>query len=247
MAPMKCFLLFAIMFLTADTTMGFCNVPQPRLVCAEFFASQVVVEATLLKIRSIHDKDDPEGILAFVYSLRADHLIRGNIDEVFRVYEGNDSGRATFGWKIGRKYLLFLFYASHEKSWALDGCGNSGLLSRAKATLHQIDLIQMVHDSGVIHGEITGIHGETSIQPQRILVEARGAAGTYKATTNAQSQFQMEVPPGHYTVRAVKRGFSFVSADFSYENPHHLRVEPGGCVQVSLVGTSQGRSPTGEN
>jgi len=46
--------------------MGVCNVPSPRLVCAEYFASKVVVEATLVKVRSVRAKDDPEDVLADV-------------------------------------------------------------------------------------------------------------------------------------------------------------------------------------
>ena len=96
--------------LLAGPTKGLCNVPNPRLVCAEYFASKVVVEATLVKVRSVRAKDDPEGVLAYIYTLKSNRLIRGQINEVFQVYEGNDSGRATFDWIAGRKYLLFLFY-----------------------------------------------------------------------------------------------------------------------------------------
>jgi hypothetical protein len=63
--------------LGAVPAMGFCSVPQPRLVCAEYFASQVVVQATLVSVRTISHKDDPKGIAAFVYSLRAGRVLRG--------------------------------------------------------------------------------------------------------------------------------------------------------------------------
>lgn len=77
--------------------MGLCAVPQPRLVCTEYFASKVVVEATLIKVTPIKDKKEPGFFEAFVYSLRADRVLRGQIDGVFQVYEENDSGRASFG------------------------------------------------------------------------------------------------------------------------------------------------------
>jgi len=213
--------------------MGVCSVPQPRLVCAEYFASEVVAEATLVKIGTIRDKEDPEGVLAYVYSLRADRVIRGHIATVFRVYEGNDSGRATFGWKIGRKYLLFLFYSGADKSWELDGCGNSGPLSRAKAVLEDIDAIQRRHDGGVIHGVVS--QQALSVPISEVRVEARGTSGLYTATANAKGEFEIKVPPGRYAVRATKTGFSFDTADLSYDNPQNLRVEPGGCMQVQLA------------
>ena len=130
---MKRFLLLGILFLwIANPAAGLCNDPRPRLVCAEYFASQVVVEATLEKVTDIREKEDPEGIAARLYSLRVNLLLRGEIAGTFRVYEGNDSGRATFDWKPGQAYLLFLFYSKAEKSWELDGCGNSGPLNSAK-------------------------------------------------------------------------------------------------------------------
>ncbi len=148
-------LLSTVVLLFASPAMVFCDVPQPRLVCAEYFASKIVVEASLLKVRSIHDKDDPEGVAAYEYSLQANQASRGRIDRVFIVHEDNDSGRATFGWKIGQEYLLFLSYSDSDKAWELDGCGNSGPRSDAKAVLQQITAIQASHDGGVIHGVIS--------------------------------------------------------------------------------------------
>lgn len=223
----KYLLLGIFLLLPAGPAMGFCYVPQPRLVCAEYFASTVVVEATLVKVRTVGDKD------AFVYSLSADRVIRGDIAGAFRVYEGNDSGRASFDWKTGQKYLLFLFYDASVKSWALDGCGNSGPLSGAKTVLEQIDAIQTHHDGGVIHGAISRQGLSFSISGVR--VEARGKNGVYAATTNEKGDFEIKVPAGRYSLHASKIGISLETADFSYENPRALRIEPGGCAQVQLV------------
>lgn len=231
---MKTFLLVGIVaLLLAGPAMGLCNVPRPRLVCAEYFASQVVVEATLVKIRSVRFKEDPEGVAAYVYTLRPNRLIRGHVTEIFQVYEGNNSGSATFDWIIGRKYLLFLFYAAAEKSWALDGCGNSGAFNSAKSALEQIAEIQTHNYSGVIHGVVSEQIPSNPFPGVR--VEARGTEGLYKATTNSKGEFEIKVPAGRYTVRATKTGRSFYTADFSYENPQDLQIEPGGCVQVQLI------------
>ena len=239
---MKNFLLLAIVVLLfASPTMGLCDVPQPRLVCAEYFASKVVVEATLVKVRSIHDKDDPEGVAAYEYNLHTNQVLRGHIDRVFRVHEGNDSGRATFGWKIGRGYLLFLFYSDSDKAWELDGCGNSGPVSGARAILQQIAAIQASHDGGVIHGVIS--QQALSAPVSDVHVEARGANGRYTATTNSKGEFEIEVPAGRYAVRATEAGFSFATADFSYENPNKVQIESGGCAQVQLVNVGETSQP----
>jgi len=239
---MKNFLLLAIvMLLLASPTMAFCDVPQPRLVCAEFFASEVAVEATLVKVKSIVDEDDPEGVAAYEYSLHANRVIRGHIERVFTVHEGNDSGRATFDWKTGRGYLLFLSYSDSDKAWELDGCGNSGPVSGAKAVLQQIAAIQASHDGGVIHGVISQQALSTPVSD--VHVEARGANGRYTATTNSKGEFEIKVPAGQYAVHAIKAGFSFVTADISYENPDKVRIEPGGCAQVQLVGVGETSQP----
>lgn len=232
---MKKGLIFAVgVLLGALPAMGFCSVPQPRLVCAEYFASQVVLEATLVNVRTISDKDDPEGVLAFVYNLRAGQVFRGSITGILQVYEGNDSGCATFDWKIGQTYLLFLSYSASEKAWELDGCGNSGPVSRARAALEEIATIQKPHGGdGHIYGAVS--QQALSVPIPQVQVEARGTDGVYKATTNAKGQFEIKVPPGVYAVRATKSGFRFGDAGISYADSLNLRVEPGGCVQVQLA------------
>lgn len=232
---MKPGLLFAVgALLSAVPAMGFCSVPQPRLVCAEYFASKVVVEATLVNVRTISDNDNPEGISAFVYSLRAGRVFRGGMAGTFQVYESNDSGRATFDWKTGQTYLLFLSYSDPEKAWVLDGCGNSGPLIRAKAALKEIAAIQRRHGrDGHIYGMVS--QRALSVPIPQVQVEARGTGGVYRAATNAKGEFEIKVPPGVYSVSATKGEFLFGDVDISYANSLYLHVEPGGCVQLQLA------------
>jgi hypothetical protein len=219
--------------LPARGAMGYCNVPQPRLVCAEYFASQLVVEATLIKTLVIHEGNDPKSIHAHVYTLSVNKILRGKIAGPVRVYEGNDSGRATFNWTPGGKYLLFLFYAPSEKSWALDGCGNSGPLNGARAALSAIEEIKATRGGGVIHGAVSRDAVSTPISG--LHVEARGTKGNYSAITNENGEFQMKVPAGRYSIRVVGRGRSFQKADIGYEDPMRIRIEPSGCAQVQLA------------
>jgi hypothetical protein len=75
---MKQFLLGVIVaLLLATPALSVCDVPSPRLVCAEYFASKVVVEATLVNVKNIHGNNDPQGVLAHIYTLRANRLLRG--------------------------------------------------------------------------------------------------------------------------------------------------------------------------
>lgn len=213
--------------------MAVCRVPQPRLVCAEYFASQVVTEATLVDRRIVSDKDDPAGISAYVYTLHAGSVLRGKVGTKFRVYEENSSGRATFDWKMGRKYLLFLFYSPQYKSWILDGCGNSGPLSQTQSVLAQSDRIKAEHGGGVIQGVVS--EQALSIPIPGVRVEAIGTSGRYTTKTNSKGEFQMEVPVGHYVVDATNTGLLFERADLSYGDPHSIRIESGGCAQIQFA------------
>lgn len=212
--------------------MSFCRVPQPRLGCAEYFASQLVVEVTLVDIQTLHDTDDPLGISAHVYTLRVIKVFRGKIDESLQVYEGNDSGRATFDWVQGRKYLLFLFYMEKEKSWALDGCGNSGPLNQAKMALSVISAIKTASGGGVIYGVVKEPALSTPIPG--VHIEARGENRHFVTSTNEKGEFQIKVPAGQYIVRTSVNGSSF-GTDLSYEDPRTIRLEPGGCAQIQFV------------
>ncbi len=221
------------MLLLAPLAMAFCFVPQPRLTCAEYFASQLVVEATLVQTKIIGDKGDPLGIEAHVYTLAVNKVMRGKIVGRIQVYDGNDSGRTTFDWTRGKKYLLFLSYVPSENSWALDSCGNSGPLDAAKAALSEIEAINASHDGGVIYGVVSQEALSTPIPG--VHIEAKGENGEYVATTDEKGKFQMKVSAGNYSVSASQNGISFKKADISYEDPGRIQIEPGGCAQVQFA------------
>ena len=61
--PMKTALVCVVsLLLLVPAAIAVCMVPRPRLVCAEYFSSQVVVEATLVRMQTMRFKDDPEGV-----------------------------------------------------------------------------------------------------------------------------------------------------------------------------------------
>ena len=241
---MKCclYLLCAtIALILPQSAMSICGAPQPRLVCAEYFHSQLVVEATLVQSSKSRDKDDPEGVSANVYSLRVNRELRGKIAGTIRVYEANDNSRATFEWVSGRQYLLFLFHSPDEESWELDGCGNSGPLSEAKMALTEIATIKAARGGGVIHGVVRDSEELPLSVIPGLRIEAQGTTGRYSTTTNEKGEFQMDVPAGKYIVRVIDDGRFFDKALFSYEDPSKIQIDPGGCAQVELAKAA--RSP----
>jgi len=233
MKPLAYLLCASLMATSAPLALAFCRVPQPRLTCAEYFASTLVVEATLVQTHVLGDKDDPLGISAHVYSMRVNRILHGKVEEHLRIYEGNDSGRAPFSWTVGKEYLLFLFYVPQDKSWELDGCGNSGPLDTAKAALSEIETIKVAHDGGVIYGTVS--QQALSVPIPGVHIEIQGGDVHYAATSNEKGEFQKNVPAGRYSVRAVERGVSFAKADISYDDPAGIQIEPGGCAQIQFV------------
>ena|SRR5271166_418904 len=187
---------------SARMSSALCGEPQPRLVCAEYYASQVVLEATLLKIDVLHDKDDPEGISGYFYSLKTNRVFRGNIPQLFRIYEGNDSGRASFDWKVGTKYVLFLFSSPNDKAWSLEGCGNSSPAAKADSVFLDLDRIRRSMRGGSISGMVSA---QTLSNPlPHVHLLARGPTGIFEAITDQSGRFSIDVPPGEYTLEPLR-------------------------------------------
>jgi len=150
-----------------------CNVPLPRLVCAEYFQSRAVVIAKLTTVRHVKDKDD--FVTGTYYSMTVEQPLRGEVARLFRLYESNDSGRATFDWKTDDSYLLFLLRQTRNGAWVIDGCGNSGPLERKQKALEQIDAIEATSDRALIGGAVGSI--SSSYPLAGVQVEARGPGG----------------------------------------------------------------------
>lgn len=234
MKSFRYFACAALAFFQAHSVSAFCFVPQPRRVCAEYFASTFVVEATLIQAHTVHDKDDPESIQAHIYTLDVNRSIRGKIDGKVQVYDGNDSGRVTFDWKMGAKYLLFLIHPDeHESLLAVDSCGNSGPLNKAAVALSEIETIKSSKGEGTILGVVS--HQALSFPISGVHVEADGTGGKFVAISNGNGQFEMKVPPGSYSVKATDKTAVFSKADISYEDPRKVQIEAGGCAQIQFA------------
>ncbi len=221
--------------------MTFCLAPQPRLACAEYFNSAFVVTATLTKTTPI-----PGGAgypQAWIYTLRINRILRGKPLATVQVFEENSSGRAGFAWVPGQGYLLFLNHAENGEAlwndlynytendhtfWELDGCGNSGPITKAAAALSAIRAIQTARGSSMIQGVVGG-RGAPLLSGMHI--EAQGQAGRFAAITNDKGEFRMSVPPGRYTVNVVEAGRFFDSRDLSYSDIERP-LEPGGCAHT---------------
>ncbi|HEV2963657.1 MAG TPA: hypothetical protein VG649_17660 [Candidatus Angelobacter sp.] len=199
-----------------------CLDPSPRLLCAEYFQSDAVVTAKLLKTRRVTLPDDDY----FLYTMRTERVFRGKVPAVFKVVDDAGTGRALIPEEEGPGYLLFLRYQKPYKAWSVDNCGNSHPLSESADTLKRIDQLQAGGNGGTIQGVVFLDPGST--------VLVRGKQGTFKTTTDQQGHFEVHVPAGQYSVSVIHQGKRFEPDDLSYEDPKKLRVHNGGCAQVQF-------------
>jgi|SRR5271165_2777696 len=212
-----------------------CSVPQPRLVCAEYFHSKAAVIAKLAGVTPV--KDSYGDVIGTNYSMTVEQSLRGQAPRLFRIYDGNDSGRATFDWKTGDSYLLFLLREDPNGAWLIDGCGNSGPTELRQQALQQIEAFDPTSGRALIQGAVGGI--SSSFPVAGVQIEVSGPGGVTTAETKTDGTFEIHVAPGKYQVKAVSPGKTFVGEYISYENPDHLILENGSCAQVQFVETSQ--------
>lgn len=213
-------------------TFAYCNT-LPRLICAEYSQSQLVVIAKLRHKRYFPAKNGREGF--YIYSLETSRTLRGKVGATFRVYEENTSGRASFSWNIGKSYLLFLD-STDDGMWWLYGCGNSAPLNEAGFTLKVIESLEERH-GGLIQGLVTdGGHPRPFVNTELagITVEVHSEKGEYKTVTDSKGAFKIHVPSGRYTVLPVKSGWTFKKDVESYEDPGSVNIENGGGAQVQF-------------
>lgn len=209
----------------------FCWVPQPRLVCAEYFQSKAVVVARLIRTTN-GPGEFPD---YFVYKLVVVKRLRGQVPQTFKIYEGNDSGRAPFDWNVNQRYLLFLEQPApwSRNMWTIDGCGNSAPLTQAKRALKEIHDISKAGDKGTIVGMVSTDSWTTGVPDTDIRI--LGGRESLEVHTNSSGRFTETVPAGTYVVTAAKNGVNILPLLFSYENPQHVVIHPGGCAEIQFA------------
>ncbi len=217
--------LIAAVVLLAGSANALCGVPQPRLVCAEYFQKQAVVTARLVSIRHFAPKDRDD---YYLFTMETEQVLRGRIPQRFRVIEENNSGRTGIDWNRGDSYLLFTSYAAAERTWSLESCGNSGRLSESEHVLQEIRELRNPGRGGTIQGLVRFDPNAT--------VLIRGIHRDLKVTaqTNQDGEFKANVPSGSYTAWPTHKGMQFEVDLMSYENPRKIKMENGRCAQMQF-------------
>jgi hypothetical protein len=211
-----------------EAAVGVCSSPQPRLVRAEYWQSEAVVIAHLLKSQHINPKDDQDYRL---YTFQVEKILRGSVPSHFVLWDENSSGRLTFDVLRGRKYLLFVDRWAEKGWWTADGCGNSGEVSKTVKIFREIQLATALRNA-----LITGaVEAETPVAHAKVLALRKNDGKQFETQTRDDGTFALTVPSGEYSVKVTARGKNFVTHWLSYENAESVKLENGGCAQIQFV------------
>jgi hypothetical protein len=228
---MRIYTAIVLLTLLAGQAGARCNVPRPRLICAEYFQSKAVVIARLTGVTPV--KDDYDDLTGTYYSMTVEQLLRGQVARTFRIYQVNDPGGTKADWKTGGSFVVFLRQQTPGGSWTIDGCGNSGPSDSKQSALDQIDMLDPNSNRAKIQGSVGG--ASFAFPLAGVQIEASGPGGVITTETNAIGKFELRVAPGKYQVRALSPGKTLVADEFTYENPDNLVLENSGCAQVQFV------------
>lgn len=101
----------------------------------EVKTSSAIVVATVLDVQALsEDPSDPNGWTSFIYKVRIEEALLGNVPSEILLGAPNDSG----GYRMsrGEKHLLFLKRSGDP--FSADVCGNSTVLPKGSEVLEQL-------------------------------------------------------------------------------------------------------------
>ena len=131
MSLKKAFWLIGLWGLSAQAV---CVNGHPSVI-KEFRHSKIVAIVTVISARSVPESSDGHFYEGTIYEAKIERQFRGASLPTVQIFNENSSGR--FDMTIGARYLLFI-YQEHRKL-RVDGCGNSGEVSKDSSVLEQAE------------------------------------------------------------------------------------------------------------
>jgi hypothetical protein len=103
---------------------------------SEIRFSQAIVTGKVIKTSPLQeDRDDPDGVTAYLHTVRVLRQLKGRLPAVISVRVNNDSGR--YAMSAGEEHLLF--FTMSGSTLSVDGCGNSRQLPQGADVLRQVE------------------------------------------------------------------------------------------------------------
>jgi hypothetical protein len=118
--------------LDPKTMVSGCRVP----LNSEIRSSPVIAIGKVIKISPLwEDRDDPDGVTAYLHTIRVLRQLKGRLPSVISVRVDNDSSR--YAMSAGEEHLLFFTISGGILS--VDSCGNSWQLPQGADVLRQVE------------------------------------------------------------------------------------------------------------
>ncbi len=220
--------LFAITWLPPSLGFAFCPQP-PAKVCAEYFHRDLVVVGTVESQREVPD-EEPGFVKGWAYRLRVRKVFKGPTVETVEIFTENASAR--FPLTVGGDYLLFA--SRRDGAWAIDSCSLSQPLSEAQEIIRELERV-MKTTGGAIDGRVVRRSSWSGLAG--VSVSAVCAGREYKATSDRNGWFHVDVRPGHCKV--ILDSPTIMASDVSFDDPNGFDVAPGGCGLVQFVAENE--------
>jgi len=238
------FLLALIHFSFIEPSLAFCPSPKPR-VRTLFTRSDLALIGRVVSVHGVDEKGkeiknedlSPFGdAVKLRFKMKVSKTFKGSKVEYVEVCENNDSGR--MGLEVGRTYLVFI--QKDEKGELLGYCDDA-VDSRDEdyqndiAEIGEIEREIKAGANGDILGfvgsaEDVGVDGVSGI---RFVVSGSGVVK--EVVSDKNGWFHIQVPAGHYKVKAINSGKTVESSDYCPDDPEDVDVRTAGGGELSFV------------
>ena len=106
----------------------------------EIRTSAAIAVVKVVAIRKVHDvPNDPETVLAMIYSARVDKVLKGRLAPVITLRAENDSGR--YAMDVGERHVVFLdrLGAVPGGGFGVNSCGSSSMLPAGEEIVRRVE------------------------------------------------------------------------------------------------------------
>jgi hypothetical protein len=106
----------------------------------EIRSSAAIAVVKVVAMRKVHDvRNDPETVLAMIYSARVDKVLKGRLAPTITLRAENDSGR--YAMDVGERHVVFLdrLAAIPGAGYGVNNCGSSSMLPAGEEIVRRVE------------------------------------------------------------------------------------------------------------
>jgi hypothetical protein len=170
----------------------------------------------------------------WIYVLKVLKSYRGANQPTISVYTANNPGGLPL--QVGKSYLLFAT-GQPSRLFSISNDGLSGELATSTQVVTDVENVVAAmsgNSGGMVYGRIVYYGGGKQQPLSGIRINILGGKQVYQAVSDRAGWFQVSVPKGKYTARAVDSRWNFNRFDRAWDDADGFRVPNGGCAEIQL-------------